>query len=131
MPALLPSSVTERFKRCTTHREGQSAVETMLLVFGVMVVLMAMVHLWQVTWAAQNANLRAREVLLHGDTYLDPGRAAYVTYNPSEIPFDPAAGTYKKANPGAASFRAGAFDATQDDIIGSQSLEVELRIQAP
>ncbi|MFT5584323.1 MAG: hypothetical protein ACI9VR_001908 [Cognaticolwellia sp.] len=126
MHLLLPSSDTERVRR-----RGQSAVETMLMVFGLMVVLMSMVHLWQVTWGAQNANIRAREVLLHGDTYLDPGRAAYTSFNDAEIPFDVAAGTYKKATPGSAVFRASAQDQTKDDIIGSQTLEVNLVIQVP
>lgn len=101
------------------------------MVFGLMVVLMSMVHLWQVTWGATNANIRAREVLLHGDTYLDPGRASYATFNAAEIPFDVGAGTYKKATPGSAVFKASAQDQTKDDIIGAQSLEVNLEIRAP
>lgn len=113
------------------RRRGQSAVETMLMVFGLMVVLMSMVHLWQVTWGAQNANIRAREVLLHGDAYLDPGRAAYTSFNDAEIPFDVAASTYKKATPGSAVFSASAQDQTMDDIIGSQTLEVTLEIRVP
>jgi hypothetical protein len=103
----------------------------MLMVFGLMVVLMSMVHLWQVTWGAQNANIRAREVLLHGDTYLDPGRASYTSFNDAEIPFDVSAGTYKKATAGSAVFSASAQDRTKDDIIGSQTLEVNLEIRVP
>lgn len=51
-------------------RRGQSAVETLIVLPVVVLVFVAMYQLWSLTWAAQNAHLRAREALLHGTTYL-------------------------------------------------------------
>lgn len=62
----LSSSARERCRR----RRGQSAVETLIVLPIVVLVLVAMTQLWSLTWAAQNAHLRAREGLLHGRTYL-------------------------------------------------------------
>lgn len=59
---------------CTARsrqRRGQAAVETLLLVPVVVVVMIAMLQLWSVTFAATNAHLRAREAVLHGTKYLD------------------------------------------------------------
>ena len=51
-------------------RRGQAAIETMILMPLLVLVLVALVQLWSLAWAAQNAHLRAREGLLHGRTYL-------------------------------------------------------------
>ena len=57
------------------HRRGQSAVETLIALPVVILVLVAMVQLWSLTWATQNAHLRAREAVLHGSgTYLSGAR---------------------------------------------------------
>ncbi len=52
------------------RRRGQSAVETMMLLPIVMMIFIAMYYLFTITFAAQNTHLRAREYVLHQDTYL-------------------------------------------------------------
>ena len=51
-------------------RRAQSAVETMLLMPLLVLVIVAMYYLWSIAFASQNAHLRAREYVLHGDAYL-------------------------------------------------------------
>ncbi|MCB9796205.1 MAG: hypothetical protein H6741_26210 [Alphaproteobacteria bacterium] len=114
------ASVTER------RRGAQAAVETMMMAFLVTVVLVAMYHLFTVTWASQNAHLRAREMILHGDAYLSGVRTNYVEQRSTYLPFDtdPGVLNYKLAAPGGSlNFRTRAWDTTRDDLIGSQSIE--------
>lgn len=54
----------------TRPRRAQSAVETMLLLPLLVLVAVGMYHLWSIAFASQNAHLRAREYVLHGDAYL-------------------------------------------------------------
>lgn len=69
-----------RTPRSLPRRRGQSAVETLIALPIVILVLVAMVQLWSLTWATQNAHLRAREAVLHGSsTYLRGGRSDGVT----------------------------------------------------
>ena len=51
------------------RRRGQSVVETLLLVPILVVVILATLQLFTLTFAAQHAHLRAREHLLHGRTW--------------------------------------------------------------
>lgn len=57
-------------RRALLRRAGQSAVETMLVMPLVVLVIVALYYLWSIAWASQNAHLRAREYVLHGDAYL-------------------------------------------------------------
>ncbi len=114
-------------RSATNRRRGQSAVETMMLSFGIAVVLVAMFHLFTVTWASGQAHIRARESLFHGTAYLDAPRSEYTSVGAS--PFDPEARQYQKAAiDEPISFSAEAWDTTRDDLIGSQSIEVTIQM---
>jgi Tfp pilus assembly protein PilV len=52
------------------RRRGQSMVELMIAMPLLVLVLVAMVQLWSITFASENAHIRAREYVLHGDAYL-------------------------------------------------------------
>jgi hypothetical protein len=52
------------------RRRGQSAVETMMIMPLVAITIMSLYYLWSVIFAAENAHIRAREYVLHGDAYL-------------------------------------------------------------
>jgi hypothetical protein len=111
----------------TESRRGQSAVETMMLTFGIAVVLVAMFHLFTVTWASGQAHIRARESLFHSTAYLEAPRSEYTSVSSS--PFDPDARQYNKAMPDEPiSFSAEAWDTTRDDLIGSQSIDVLIQM---
>lgn len=116
--------------RCVTEsrrRRGQAAVETMMMAFGIAVVLVAMFHLFTVTWASTQAHIRARESLFHSTAYLDSPRSNYTAVGTS--PFDPEAMQYQRAVPDQPiSFSAEAWDTTRDDLIGSQSIEVTIEL---
>jgi hypothetical protein len=106
-------------------RRGQAAVETMMLAFMVMVILMCMFHLFTVTWASQNAHIRAREALLHGHTYMQGDRVSYSQAN-NEL-FD--GNNYTKADRnGTIDFTAGASDQTRDDFIGAKDINITATI---
>lgn len=114
MPA---SSVTKR------RRQGQAAVETMIMAFTIAVILVSMFHLFTVTWATQNAHIRAREAVLHDTTNLDAGRLGYTT--PQSSPWSNADNNYEIADPSNVIFwTAGANDTTRDDLIGPQDVRV-------
>ena len=49
-------------------RSGQAAVETLIAMPVMILLIVALYQLWGLTFAAQNAHLRAREALLHGKT---------------------------------------------------------------
>ncbi len=56
---------------------GQSAVETMFMIPLLLLVFMGMYELFTITFAAQNAHIRAREYVLHNGQYtLDARRPA-------------------------------------------------------
>ncbi len=126
-----------RVRRNQRSRRGQSAVETMLLATMICTMLIGMLHLFQVTWATQNAHIRAREAVMHGTTYLDnhAPRADYVSVG--STPWDDSELNYKKAGyagsrPGgvdvAYTFTAEATDATRNDSFGQQQIEVTATI---
>ncbi len=105
------SSATERPGRL--RRRGQAAVETMMLAFMVAVIVVATFHLWKVTWASQNAHIRAREAVLHGTTYMSGPKAA-ATSGGGQI-FD--GSNYRKAEWG----QPISFAASADDTIDSNT----------
>ena len=120
-----------RRESTTKRRSGQAAVETMLLTFTIMFVLLGLVHLFSVTWAGQNAHIRAREAAFHGDAFLDVSNG-YT--EPSTAPF-----SQSLAGPGGNytiatgyfemyEFSAEANDASRDDYFGSQEIEVRAQI---
>ena len=60
------------------------------MAFTIAVILVSMFHLFTVTWATQNAHIRAREAVLHDTTNLDAGRLGYTT--PQSSPWSGPAG---------------------------------------
>lgn len=126
------TSSTIRVRRLRRfRRRGQAAVETMMLAFMVMVILVCMVHLFSVTWASENAHMRAREGVLHRTTYLQGKRAGTDFIVPgADSPWDSATSNYRVAESGAQPFRfqADAYDTTMDDMIGSQDIWVTATI---
>ena len=93
------------------------------MAFTVAVVLVSMFHLFTVTWATQNAHIRAREALLHDTTNLVGPRLDYT--DPSSSPWSDADNNYEIANPNNTIFwSAGAHDTTRDDLVGSQDIRV-------
>ncbi len=126
-----------RLHRNHKRRRGQSAVETMLLATMICTMLIGMLHLFQVTWATQNAHIRAREAVMHGTTYLEnhAPRADYVSVG--STPWDDSDLNYNKAGysgttPGGVdtpyTFTAQATDATRNDSFGQQEIEVTATI---
>lgn len=106
------------------RRQGQSAVETMLIVPIIAMTIMSMYYLWSITWASQNAHMRAREYVLHGDTYLQERGSDADGSNP----FD---GTnYKKADSTDFSFEAKARDESLPVFGSSESIEVKAIIKS-
>ncbi len=119
------------------RRRGQAAVETMLLTFMVMIVLLGLVHLFSLTWASQNAHIRAREAVFHGDAYLTGAKGDSQFTQPSSAPFDPSmpgvsgnSGNYTVAEDSITpfDFSATAKDNARDDLFGSQEIEVTAKI---
>ncbi len=97
------------------------------MAFTIAVVLVAMFHLFTVTWASQNAHIRAREALLHDTTNLSGTRLSYT--DPSSSPWSTADNNYQIAAPNQPIFwSAGAHDTTRDDLIGPQDVQVTLVI---
>jgi hypothetical protein len=114
----------------------------MLLATMICTMLIGMLHLFQVTWATQNAHIRAREAVMHGTTYLEN----YAPRDDSDYvkvvstPWD--GQNYKKAGytdegqpgsfPGGVDtpykFTAQATDATRDDSFGQQKIKVTATI---
>ena len=125
-----------RRESITRRRRGQAAVETMLLTFMVMVVLLGVVHLFSLTWASQNAHIRAREAAFHGDAFLTGAKADSQFTQPGSAPFDsnlPHAGgqgNYTVAEDSITPFQfsATATDESRDDLFGSQQIEVTATI---
>jgi hypothetical protein len=87
-----------------SRRRGQSAVEAMLCVPLVAMTIMVMYYLWSIVWASENAHLRAREYVLHGETYLG-SRGSDVSGN---HPFDGV--NYTRADDSEFPFEAEARD---------------------
>jgi hypothetical protein len=96
-----------------SRRRGQAAVETLMLVPIVVVVIIAMLQLWSVTFGATNAHIRAREGALHGTDYLG-GRGSDVSSN---APFS--GNNYKKASSRTFRFSASAEDQTLGGMTGT------------
>ncbi len=84
-----------------------------MLAFMVAVIVVATFHLWKVTWASQNAHIRAREAVLHGTTYMS-GPKAGATSGGGQI-FD--GNNYRKAEWG----QSINFTASADDTIDSNT----------
>ena len=115
----------------TRRRQGQAAVETMLLAFLVMMILMSLVHLFTVTGASENAHIRAREGVMHGTGYLVGDRADIAYTTVSSAPFDSMTENYSAiCNDYTCPitpyrFTATATDTTPDDFFGSQTIFVQ------
>ncbi len=115
----------------TKCRRGQAAVETMLLAFMIMMILMSLVHLFTVTWASENAHIRAREGVMHGTDYLTGDRADIAYTSVSSAPFDSMTGNYSAICSDYTCpitpfrFTATATDSTPDDFFGSQTISVQ------
>ena len=101
----------------------------------IVTVLVGMMHLFQVTWAAQNSHIRAREAVLHDLHYLGNHgpRDGGVTVSGTPSVQGNAGINYDKANvesgiptgaSGTYDFRATATDSTRDDSFGRQQIEV-------
>jgi hypothetical protein len=105
----------------------------MLLVAMVCVVLMGMVHLFTVTWASQNAHIRAREAVLHGAAYTAGVRADAEYTQPDSSPFDEVELNYATAESTLApvTFSATASDTSRDDSFGANAIEVKATIVLP
>ncbi len=56
------------------RQRGQSAVETMFMIPLLLLVFMGMFELFTITFAAQNAHIRAREYVLHNGAYVPASR---------------------------------------------------------
>jgi hypothetical protein len=114
-----------------TKRRGQAAVETMLLAFLVMMILMSLVHLFTVTWASENAHIRAREGVMHGTSFLVGDRADIAYTSVSSSPFDSMTENYSAlCNDYSCPitpyrFTATASDTTPDGFFGSQAISVQ------
>mgnify|MGYP001346462923 CR=1 FL=1 len=115
------------------RRRGQAAVETMLLVFLVMLVLLGLVHFFSLTWGSQNAHLRAREAAFHGDAFLQGTRAGSQFTQPGTAPFSTSlagpGGNYTVAPSEVLPFvfSAGASDEPRDDMFrqSGQTIRVD------
>jgi Flp pilus assembly protein TadG len=117
-----------------SSRRGQAAVETMLLAFMVMVVLLGLVQLFSLTWASQNAHIRAREAAFHGDAY-QAGRGADLAFTqPGTSPFSTSlpgpGGNYTVAEDSITpfTFSATASDQSRDDLFGARNISVSAQI---
>ncbi len=89
--------------------------------FGIVVLIMGTWHLFQVTWATQNANIRAREAVLHGTTYMSGKK---MQFSNAESPvWDQSANNYKLASYGETiDFKATATDRTNDGFFQGQDI---------
>jgi len=104
------------------RRRGQAAVETMMLAFMVAVMVVATFHLWKVTWAAENSNIRAREAMFHGTAYMTGPRAGNTS---ASALFNQGEKNYNKATPGGSiNFSSSA----SDSVDGAGNINVNLRI---
>lgn len=101
-------------------RRAQSAVETMLVMPLVVLVIVAAYYLWSIAWGSQNAHLRAREYVLHGDAYL----GSRGNDESGSSPFD---GTnYRRADSTDFRFRASSRDRSIQGVAARpHDLEVE------
>ncbi len=64
----------EKTGRRAAVQRGQSAVETMFMIPLLILVFMGMYELFTITFAAQNAHIRAREYVLHNGEYTPGSR---------------------------------------------------------
>lgn len=101
------------------RRAGQSTVESMILMPLLALVIVALYQLWSVAWAAQNAHLRAREQVLHGDAYLG-GRPGDVS---GSAPFS--GNNYEKAESTTFRFESQATDETVPGVGRGQSIRTK------
>jgi hypothetical protein len=112
----------------TRARRAQAAVETMLALPLLMMVLMGTYYLFTITFAAENAHLRAREYVLHENAYL--GSRAYNVSGSSVWDGD----NYRKAERGvhSYSYRATSSDSsiTGMESTGRQTLRANAAIRS-
>ena len=92
-----------------------------MLTFMCAMVLVAMYQLFQITWGAQNAHIRAREAVLHETTYMSGAGAGYTS--PGSTPW--AGSNYQKATYGTPIN----FSASANDQVGSHAINVTAYIQ--
>lgn len=52
---------------CLKNNKGQSAVEVMFMAPIIILFVLGMYELFTITWASQNAHIRARDFALHGE----------------------------------------------------------------
>ncbi len=98
------------------------------MAFMVMLVLAATVHLFSVTWASQNAHIRAREAALHLDSYLgsrQAGSGGLTIYE--QAPWDTSQQNYVIADPSLCpgQWSGAAHDMARDDLFEQQSIDVQ------
>ena len=67
-------SLKQRQARSKASKAGQAAVETMFMLPMFLLIFIGMYELFTVTFAAQNAHIRAREYLFHHGEYLPNSR---------------------------------------------------------
>jgi len=92
---------------------GQSAVETMFMIPIMLLVFMGMYELFTLTFATQNAHIRAREYVLHDGAYISAAPAGEPGTGGNSV-FDAGAGNYRIADPsswGAAGAATGSSSA--------------------
>lgn len=92
----------QRGARRSRSRAGQAAVETIFMLPTFLLIFIGMYELFSVTFAAQNAHIRAREYLFHHGAYLPNSRIPGWEGNqnkPGNPIFDVGAGEYAVARP--------------------------------
>lgn len=105
-------------------RKAQSAVETMLIVPIIAMAIMSLYYLWSITWASENAHLRAREYVLHGDSYLkERGTDAQGSF-----PFE--GGNYARADSTDFGFESKATDQSLPVFGSTEQIEVKAFIKS-
>jgi len=79
---------------CRQRQFGQSAVETMFMIPVILLVFVGMYELFTLTFAAQNAHIRAREYVLHDGCYTPSSRIPPGESSGGGSVFDCTAGNY-------------------------------------
>ncbi|MFM7200984.1 MAG: TadE/TadG family type IV pilus assembly protein [Myxococcota bacterium] len=92
------SQKSTRQGKCLQKQRGQSAVETMFMIPIMLLVFMGMYELFTITFATQNAHIRAREYLLHDGAYVS-GAPAGEPGTTGDSVFDSGARNYRIADP--------------------------------
>lgn len=85
-------------RQARRHVRGQSAVETMFMIPIMLLVFMGMYELFTITFAAQNAHIRAREYVLHDGAYVQSAPQGEPGTGGASV-FDAQRGNYIIADP--------------------------------